>query len=279
MATDNHTLEKDTREFQTIKVEVEGALGRLILNRPERLNAIGATMLQELAEAARWFDTHRELRVVIVSGNGRAFSAGADLRDSPTGAANAANSSWLYRREVGQYGLRAADAIEQMHAVTIAQVHGYAVGGGLVLMALCDLRIAADDAVFFIPEIDLGVPLAWGGIPRLVREIGPALTKELVMTCRRFTPVEAKAAGFLNRLVAPAQLEREVNQLASELVGKPSVPVMITKEHVNAVTRAMSAGITSFADGDALLSSIGEAESRAAARNYTKKALGTEREL
>jgi enoyl-CoA hydratase/carnithine racemase len=279
MVTDNNTLEKDTREFQTIKVEVEGALGRLILNRPERLNAIGATMLQELAEAARWLDTHRELRVVIVSGNGRAFSAGADLRDSPTGAANAANNSWLYRREVGQYGLRAADAIEQMHAVTIAQVQGYAVGGGLVLMALCDLRIAADDAVFFIPEIDLGVPLAWGGIPRLVREIGPALTKELVMTCRRFTPAEAKAAGFLNRVVAPDQLEREVNQLASELLAKPSVPVMITKEHVNAVTRVMSAGITSFGDGDVLLSSIGEAESRAAARNYTKKTFGTEREL
>ncbi|MDO8432317.1 MAG: enoyl-CoA hydratase/isomerase family protein [Candidatus Binatus sp.] len=278
MATQIGATEKDTREFQTIKVEVEGALGRLILNRPERLNAIGATMLLELAEAARWFDRHRELRVVIVSGAGRAFSAGADLRDSPMGAVNA-DHSWLYRREVGQSGLRAADALEQMHAVTIAQVQGYAVGGGLVLMALCDLRVAADDAVFFIPEIDLGVPLAWGGIPRLVREIGPALTKELVMTCRRFTPAEAKAAGFLNRVVPADQLEREVNQLAAQLLAKPSVPVIITKEHVNAVTRVMSAGITSFADGDALLGSIGEAESRQAARNYTKKALGAEREL
>src|SRR5258707_4604236 len=111
MATDNNTPEKDTREFQTLKVEVEGALGRLILNRPDRLNAIGATMLVELAEAARWFDSHRELRVVIVSGAGRAFSAGADLRDAPTGEAGSDNS-WLYRREVGQYGLRAADAIE-----------------------------------------------------------------------------------------------------------------------------------------------------------------------
>jgi enoyl-CoA hydratase/carnithine racemase len=73
----------DTREFQTIKVEVDGALGRLTLNRPDRLNAIGATMLLELAEAARWFDTHRELRVVIMSGAGRAFCSGADLRDPP----------------------------------------------------------------------------------------------------------------------------------------------------------------------------------------------------
>ena len=95
---------KDTREFQTIKVEVEDALGRLTLNRPERLNAVGATMLEEMAEAARWFDSHRELRVVIVSGAGRAFCAGADLKDSPAAAAARLDNSWLYRREVGQYG-------------------------------------------------------------------------------------------------------------------------------------------------------------------------------
>jgi enoyl-CoA hydratase/carnithine racemase len=265
---------KDMREFQTIRVEVDDALGRLTLNRPERLNAVGATMLQELAEAARWFDSHRELRVVIVSGAGRAFCAGADLKDSPAAAAARLDHSWLYRREVGQYGLRAADALEQMRAITIAQVHGYAVGGGLVLMAVCDLRVAADDAVFFIPEIELGIPLAWGGIPRLVREIGPALTKELVMTCRRFTPAEAKSIGFLNRVVPATQLESEVEQLALEMVAKPSVPVAITKEHVNAVARAMGAGMTAFADGDLLLGASAEEESRAAARAYQEKAFG-----
>jgi enoyl-CoA hydratase/carnithine racemase len=266
---------KDTREFQTIKVEADDrGLGRLTLNRPDRLNAVGATMLQELAEAARWFDGHRELRVVIVSGAGRAFCAGADLQDSPLAAADSqSGNSWFYRREVGQYGLRAADAIEQMRAVTIAQVQGYAVGGGVVLMAVCDLRVAAQDAWFFIPEIDLGIPLAWGGIPRLVREIGPAMTKELVMTCRRFSPQEAKEMGFLNRVVPLARLQTEVEELARELIAKPSVPVAITKEHVNAVTRAMSAGITSFADGDALLGASAVEESRAAARAYRERTL------
>jgi len=265
---------KDTREFQTIRVEVEDALGRLTLNRPERLNAVGVTMLQEMVEAARWFDSHRELRVVIVSGEGRAFCAGADLNDSPSVVASRLDSSWLYRREVGQYGLRAADALEQMRAVTIAQVHGYAVGGGVVLMAVCDLRVAADDAVFFIPEIELGIPLAWGGIPRLVREIGPALTKELVMTCRRFMPAEAKSIGFLNRVVPAAQLKSEVEQLARELAAKPSVPVAITKEHVNSVVRAMCAGTTAFADGDLLLGASSEEESLAARRAYREKVFG-----
>jgi len=266
-------MSTDTREFQTIKVEVDGPLGRLTLNRPERLNAIGGTMLQELAEAARWFDSHRELRVVIVSGAGRAFSAGADLKDAIVApAANKSRSSWLYRRESGQYGLRAADALEQMRAVTIAQVQGYAVGGGVILAAVCDLRVASEDAVFFIPEVDLGLPLAWGGIPRLVREIGPAMTKELVMTCRRFSAPEAKAIGFLNRVVPEARLVEEVEALARELVEKPSVPVVITKEHVNAVTRAMSAGLTPYADGDVLMSAIDEEESRTAASEYRKKA-------
>jgi enoyl-CoA hydratase/carnithine racemase len=155
-----------------------------------------------------------------------------------------------------------------MRAVTIAQVQGYAVGGGVVLMAVCDLRVAAEDASFFIPEIDLGIPLAWGGIPKLVREIGPAMTKELVMTCRRFSPMEAKAIGFIIRVVPPAKLQTEVEELARELLAKPSVPVAITKEHVNAVTRAMSAGITSFGDGDVLLGAQATEESRAAARAY-----------
>jgi enoyl-CoA hydratase/carnithine racemase len=275
MSETSEAKRKETRDFKTIKVEVEGPLGRLVLNRPERLNAVNATVLQELAEAARWFDAHRELRVVVVSGAGRAFCAGADLKDSPAGEGFArSGKSWLYRREVGQYGLRAADALEQMRAVTIAQVHGHAVGGGLVLTAVCDLRVAAEDTVFFIPEVDIGLPLAWGGIPRLVREIGPAMTKELVMTCRRFSASEAKAIGFLNRVVAPSRLEAEVNQLAAELIAKPSVPVVVTKDHVNAVTRAMGAGLTPFADGDVLLAAIADEESRASARAYMEAAFG-----
>jgi enoyl-CoA hydratase/carnithine racemase len=157
---------------------------------------------------------------------------------------------------------------------TIAQVHGYAIGGGLVVMIACDLRVAAEDAVFSIPEIDIGIPLAWGGIPRLVREIGPAMTKELVMTCRRFTPAEAHALGVVNRVVPLAKLDAEVRALADTLVAKPSVPVIITKEHTNAVTRVMGAGFTAFADGDALLANAFDPASREAARVYQEKTFG-----
>jgi enoyl-CoA hydratase/carnithine racemase len=259
-------------EFETIALALSGPLGRITLNRPERLNAVGATMMRDLIAAADFFDGLLDVRVVIVSGAGRAFCAGADLQDSPLGGASPhADRSWAERRELGQLGLRMADALEGMRAVTIAQVHGYAVGGGLVLAAVCDLRVAAEDAVFSIPEIELGIPLAWGGIPRLVREIGPALTKELVMTCRRFTPAEAKAAGFLNRVVPAERLEAEVAALAAQILSMPTVPVTITKEHVNSVARAMGAGTTSFADGDALMSAVFDPESLAAAERYMAK--------
>jgi enoyl-CoA hydratase/carnithine racemase len=100
------------------------------------------------------------------------------------------------------------------------------------------------------------------------------MTKELVMTCRRFGAAEAKALGFVNRVVPPARLVTEVEELARELIAKPSVPVAITKEHVNAVTRAANAGLTPYADGDVLMSTLGEEESRAAARAYREKILG-----
>lgn len=259
-------------KFETLLVSTDGAIGYLTLNRPKRMNALSPTLLKELAAAARWFDEQFDVRVVIVRGAGRAFCAGADLKQAQSFLNLSQEANWLKRREMGQLGLRMADAIEGMRAVTIVQVHGYVVGGGVVLVSACDLRVAAEDTIFSIPEIDLGIPLAWGGIPRLVREIGPALTKELVMTCRRFTPQEAKAMGFLNRVVPKEQLADECQQLAEELAKKPSVPLIITKEHVNAVMQSMSASATSFADGDTLIGTRADPASLDAAQEYMQQA-------
>ena len=120
-----------------------------------------------------------------------------------------------YHQPVGRVpadtGRLMAEALERTSPVLIAALHGHVVGGGLVISSACDLRIATTDVSFSIPEVDLGIPLAWGGIPRLVREIGPALTKELVMTCRPFGASEAMNAGFLNRVVPPGELDTAVD--------------------------------------------------------------------
>jgi enoyl-CoA hydratase/carnithine racemase len=158
-----------------------------------------------------------------------------------------------------------------MRAVSIARVHGWCVGGGLVLAAVCDLRVAAESARFSIPEVELGIPLAWGGIPRLVREIGPALTKELVMTCREFDAPEAKAAGFLNRVVPDAELDDAVEALADRLVRMPKLALLATKVHTNAVTEAMVGTGRSWSDADGLLAGLRDREGRASAQRYLER--------
>ena len=125
-------------------------------------------------------------------------------------------------------------------------------------------------ARFSIPEVELGIPLAWGGIPRLVREIGPALTKELVMTCREFGPDEAQAAGFLNRVVDDDQLDAAVDELVATLVRMPKLALLATKVHTNAVTESMVATGRSWSDADGLLAGLRDPEGRASSRRVPR---------
>ena len=259
-----------TREFTTLEVDATAPRGRIMLNRPGKLNPLSATTLREIAEAARWFDTLPEVKVVVVGGHGRAFSAGADL-DAFSGTDGRGTDDAGVRREAADLGRRMADAVEGMRAVTVARIQGHCVGGGVVLAAACDLRVAADTTRFSIPEVDLGIPLAWGGIPRLVREVGPALTKELVMTCRPFSATEAKEAGFLNRVVAEADLDQAVEELVSALVGKSALTLTATKRHTNAVTEGMVATARAWNDADSLVTALHDPESRAAAADYLQR--------
>ena len=200
--------------METLSTGVAGPIGRIVLDNPEKLNPLSTTCLQELTEAASWFDDNDEIKVVVISGAGRAFTAGADLSVFTDEGDSA--------RDSADAGRRMAEAIEGMKAVTIAAVHGHCIGGGCVLVTACDLRVAAESARFSIPEVDLGIPLAWGGIPRLVREVGPAVTRDLVLSCRPFSPDEAKALGLVNRVVPDDELESAVAELASQLAAKSS---------------------------------------------------------
>lgn len=250
--------------FDTLTIATDGPIGRLTLDRPDKLNPLSWECLDEIARAAHELDQRREVKVVVVSGAGRAFSAGADL--STFSAAGSKDSPPT--REVAEFGRLMAEAVEGMRAITIASIRGWCVGGGLVLAAACDLRLATDEAMFSIPEVDLGIPLAWGGIPRLVREIGPALTKELVLTCRPFDGAEAKAAGFLNRVVAADQLDHEVNELARSLAAKSSHAIFSTKRHVNAVTDQMVGTMRSWSDADGLVTAFSDPEAAAIRKRY-----------
>ncbi len=164
---------------------------------------------------------------MVVAGEGRAFSAGFDLNDRSWSELGPPEAS-------AGVGRAMAESIGGMRALTIAAVQGHCIGGGVVLAAACDLRVAGDDARFKIPEVDMGIPLFWTGIPLLTRELGPALTKELVLTGRTFDADEAHGMRFVNRVVPTARLRDAVDALAAELAAKAGHVLRVTKGQVDA---------------------------------------------
>jgi enoyl-CoA hydratase/carnithine racemase len=249
-------------EFETLRVAAEGPLGRLTLNRPEKLNALSPTMLKELVQAARWFDSRPDIRVVLVAGAGRVFCAGFDLNFF--GAADGSPPG----HEDADLGRVMTEQLANMRALTLAAIQGRCIGGGVVIAAACDLRIAADDAMFSIPEIDMGIPLAWGGIPRLVREIGPAMTRELVLDCREFSAAEAQALRLVNRCVPAEKLAHEAGAWAAKLAGKAGHLLAVTKRQVNAAAELLLSSAGAVADADELLAALGQPECRQMSKSY-----------
>ena len=249
-------------QFETLDVSVSGEIGALELNRPAQLNALSRQTLQDLAAAARWFDSQQQVKVVVVSGQGRSFCAGFDLNTFSTPDPNYST------RDIADIGRLMAEAIFGMNAMTIAAIQGNCIGGGLVLANSCDLRLAEDDARFVIPEVDLGIPLTWSGIPRLVREIGPAATKELVLTCRPFGSDEAKSLGFINTIVPKGTVMTAAQELAEQLASKPAYALRTTKQQVNAALEEMVHSRDYASDADIFAFAVHDPESRAVGERY-----------
>jgi enoyl-CoA hydratase/carnithine racemase len=232
-------------------------LATLTLNRPEKLNAISGTMHRDIQEACRELGDDASVRVVIVTGAGRAFSAGADLGPRRAAAGTAlvtppAPVPPLEERLRATMGNRTSAALETLPQVTIGAVNGLAVGGAVVFLACLDIRIAAEPAWFSIPEVDLDIPLTWNALPRLMRELGPARTKELVMTCDRFTSEDALRWGFVNHVVPEAELLPLAWELAAKLLAKDPMAVALTKSTCNALAEAMVPAHVTHSDPDYL---------------------------
>jgi enoyl-CoA hydratase/carnithine racemase len=241
--------------WKTLTVERDGALLRVWLNRPERRNALDTTALDEIAALFTGLATDFETRVVILGGRGDAFCAGADRRDPPAAARMAASSdaSERERRYASQIGRRAARAIEESEVPTVARLHGYAIGGGVVLAAACDFRIAAEGTWLHVPEVDLGIPLTWGGTPRLVHEIGAARARELILLCERVDAATAERWGLVHRVVPADRLDATVDDWARRLAEKPEVAVHMTRTQLRAYARRAALGDVSETDGDVLM--------------------------
>ena len=240
-----------------VEIERRGATARLWLARPRVHNALDAATLEELIAACHRLQVDFDVPVVVLGGRGPSFSSGADRRNPP-GRSAAGSRSARERRYTAQLGRRALDALERLEAIVIARLHGHVIGGALVLALGCDLRIAAASTQIAIPEVDLGMPLTWGAVPRLAREIGMARAKELILGCERFGAAEALRIGLVNRVVADDGLDAAVDELAERLAAKPRWALHMTKTQFRAYGRATVLGDVTEGDADLLLAASQE---------------------
>ena len=210
-----------------VTVEFDEDIATITLRRPDHLNALTLASLHQLRDAALLVASS-DARAVVLCGEGASFCAGIDLATFK----ELASSDPEQRYDGAALGGEVAAAIESMPQPSVAALHGNVVGGGVVLAAASDFRIADADTVFSIPEIDLGIPLAWGGLPRLVREIGPMRAKELVMTGRPFSADEAFGHGLVTAVAPPGEALGAATDLAERLADKAKFPIATMKRHV-----------------------------------------------
>ncbi|MGH9186242.1 MAG: enoyl-CoA hydratase/isomerase family protein, partial [Acidimicrobiales bacterium] len=184
-----------------------------------------------------------------LTGAGRAFSAGAEL--GSRGVEPPVND--IDRRARAHLGGRTCELLDRLPQVTIGVANGLAVGGAVVLLSCCDLRLAATSAWFSIPEVELDLPLTWQALPRLMRELGPARTKELVMTCERFTAEQAAAWGFLNHVYPDGELPGAARALAARLLSMDPLALAMTKSACSALANQMVPKDVVWSDAELML--------------------------
>jgi enoyl-CoA hydratase len=210
--------------YETILVESRGPIGLITLNRPKALNALNAQLIGELNQALAAFDGDAQIAVVVITGSERAFAAGADVKEM------------LEKDFVTAYQ---SDFIGPWHQVAtrrkplIAAVAGYVLGGGCELAMMCDVIIAADNAKFGQPEINLGTLPGAGGTQRLTRAVGKSKAMEMVLTGRMMDAEEAERANLVARVVPVADLLDEALNLAATIAEKSQPVVAMAKEAVN----------------------------------------------
>lgn len=211
--------------MSTIKTEMQGQVGIATLNRPEALNALNTSLLDELAGALEAWDRDRDVRCIIVTGSERAFAAGADIKEMAT-----KTYSEMYRENL--FGDQ-FDRISRIRKPIIAAVAGHALGGGCELALICDFIIAADTARFGQPEVTLGIIPGLGGTQRLTRLIGKSKAMDLCLTGRTMDAAEAERLGLVARVVPADMLMAEALKAAQKIASQSLPVVQMVKEAVN----------------------------------------------
>ena len=211
--------------YETLIVETRERVGLVRLNRPQRMNALNDALAAELTRALAAFDDDPAIGCIVITGNDRAFAAGADI---------GAMAEWDYRKVyVDDYITRDWEGVRRTRKPVIAAVAGYALGGGCELAMMCDLIVAADTAKFGQPEITIGTMPGMGGTQRLPRAVGKAKAMDWCLTGRMIDAAEAERAGLVARVVAADKLEDEALAVAAKIASFSLPVVLKIKEAIN----------------------------------------------
>lgn len=211
--------------FENIVFTPTDHIGVIRLDRPNKLNALNEALRAELVDALAMADANENIRCVIITGSDKIFSAGADI-----GEMDGKGFVDMFGRD--GFG-RETQAFMQMRKPVIAAVAGPAFGGGCELAMMCDIVIAADNAVFGQPEINIGVMAGLGGTQRLTRAVGKSKSMEMNLTGRRMEAKEAERSGLVSKVVSVEKLMDEAMELAGKIAEQPPLAVMAIKEAVN----------------------------------------------
>lgn len=210
-------------QYVIVEQQVRPYVSLIRLNRPKELNALNLELMEELVHAFKQLDQDETTRCIVITGNERAFAAGADIKQM-------AGMGAIDMHRVDQFSKW--DSIKKTKKPIIAAVSGFALGGGCELTMLCDMIVASETAQFGQPEIKIGVMPGAGGTQRLTRAVGKARAMEMVLTGRFITAHEAHAAGLITRVVAPELYLDEALTLAEQVASMPPVAVQLAKEAV-----------------------------------------------
>lgn len=253
-----------------VVLDVDDHVARLVLNRPEALNALNGEVREGLLDHLGALRDRPDVAVVVLEGAGRAFSAGADLKE---GSGDDGAVDWSERRLLFGRWNRVLDALDSLPQVTVAKLRSHVIGGGSLLAITCDIRIASDDLAVRIPEVAIGLPLTWGGLPRLSREVGLPMARHLVLTGRTMDASAALRCGFVQEVVPAAELDAATEALVAEVAAMPAAALAMSKQMLAAIGRER-AGVAGWADADLLMWAGAEPDSRAAAADYAGRRLG-----
>ena len=232
--------------YQNFLVDRDDKIVVVTLNRPEKRNPINEEMLSEFEQIVMSLRDDSRSRAVILTGTGNSFCAGADL-SMVKGITDPAERQRLFalaRNRRARLIGRTFPLFENLEQVSIAAINGYAIGGGWGLALTCDFRLAVPGAQFWLPEVDLGVPLGIGTTSRLVSMVGIARAKEIIITGDRYTAEDLHSWGMINRLVAPETLIKAALDLAKRLIAKNPRAVAGSKLSVNAIAAVAAREVT-----------------------------------